>query len=49
MKCLKRGVLVLFLPFFMVATACAEPYKEGEQYKALAQPQAASSRSSATG
>ena len=43
MKCLKRGVLVLFLPFFMVATACAEPYKEGEQYKALAQPQATAS------
>ena len=43
MKRLKRGVLVLFLPFFMVATACAEPYKEGEQYKALAQPQATAS------
>ena len=43
MKWLKRGVLVLFLPFFMVATACAEPYKEGEQYKALAQPQATAS------
>jgi len=43
MKCIKRGVLVLFLPFFMVATACAEPYKEGEQYKALAQPQATAS------
>jgi thiol:disulfide interchange protein DsbA len=43
MKWLKRGLLVLFLPFFMVATACAEPYKEGEQYKALAQPQATAS------
>jgi thiol:disulfide interchange protein DsbA len=39
MKWLKRSVLALFLPFVMVATACAEPYKEGEQFKALPQPQ----------
>ena len=43
MKWLKRSVLALFLPFVMVATACAEPYKDGEQYKTLAQPQATAS------
>ena len=43
MSRLKRSMLVILLPFFMVATACAEPYKDGEQYKTLAQPQATAS------
>ncbi len=43
MKWLKRSLLAFLLPVVMVATACAEPYKEGEQYKTLAQPQATAS------